>query len=310
MDKGPRDNPKNAGRTTLEAREPLKLVSPSGWALTESGKVTRNEFFNFMEYDKDRYSDIVLHPDDAKKIHQHLLRLSTGVTASTPIFCKGAECPFATRCPLVQLKSEANNEDKYPDPSTRPDPKHGKAPLFRPCSLEVELLKVSAIKYMNEYQVDPENYTEVGYINELAEIDILLHRLNMSISKPENAELVTDQVVGVGQDGTPIIQKQISPYMEQRNKLLDRKSKIVKLMVGDRQEKYKRDAALKTKDTGDTSNKMADIRRSLDNLSVKIAAREEHESKQEESRELESGGISSSEEDGLTPESIFAQLDD
>ena len=85
------------------------------------------------------------------------------------------------------------------------------------------------------------------------EIEVLQIRLNLALARPENAELVIDQTVGIGREGTPIIQKMISPFLEQKQTLTKRKSQIVKLMVGDRQEKYKKQAALKEKDETDPS---------------------------------------------------------
>ena len=93
-------------------------------------------------------------------------------------------------------------------------------------------------------------------------------RLNMNLAKKENSELVLDQVVGIANDGeTPIIQKTISPFIELKDRLQNRKSKIIKLMVGDRQEKYKKEAALKIKIDADPSSKMSAMRAKLDSLS-------------------------------------------
>jgi len=119
---------------------------------------------------------------------------------------------------------------------------------------------------MDEYNVDPENFTEVGYCNELSEIEVYLWRLNINLAKPENAELVTDQTVGMGHDGTPIIQKQLSPFMQQKEQLFNRKSRIVKLMVGDRQERYKKEAALKQREDKDPSSQQAEMRRQIEQL--------------------------------------------
>jgi hypothetical protein len=134
------------------------------------------------------------------------------------------------------------------------------------CLIEVELLKDWIIRYFDEYDVDPNNFTEIGYVNELAEIEIHLMRLNMNLAKAENSELVIDQVAGFSSDGTPVIQKQISPFMELKDKLQSRRSKIIKLMVGDRQEKYKKESALKVKLDTDPSSKMAEMRRKLESL--------------------------------------------
>ena len=196
-------------------------------------------------HDLDSYEDIELDPSEARKIHTHLQKMSTGSTAMIPIYCAGAQCPFAHRCPLVEI---------------------GKAPLGKQCIIETQLIREWTLRYFEEYDIDPNNFTEVAYINELAEIEILLTRLNINLAKPEHAELVTDQVVGISSCGTPVIQKQLSPFMDQKEKLQNRRSKVIKLMVGDRQERYKKEAALKVKMEQDPSSQMALMRGKLEEL--------------------------------------------
>jgi hypothetical protein len=186
-------------------------------------------------------------------------------------------CPFASRCIFIEM---------------------GKPPIGKQCIPEVQLINHWVMQYMEEYAVDPENFTEVSFCNELAEIEVMLRRLNMSLSRPENGELVIDQAVGVAQDGTPIIQKQLSPYMEQKDKLLNRKSKIVKLMVGDRQEKYKKEAALKQKEDQDPSSKQAEMRRKIEELQRSIEKIEPSTNQR------------STKEQILTPDAILSASDD
>ena len=77
---------------------------------------------------------------------------------------------------------------------------------------------------------------------------------------------VVDQPVAVDNQGNALFAKQISQFVELREKLLNRKHKLIKLMVGDRQEKYKREAALKVKEEKDPSSQMAAIREKLNKL--------------------------------------------
>jgi len=127
-------------------------------------------------------------------------------------------------------------------------------------------MKEWIIRYFEEFDVDPDNFTEVGYVNELADLMIQEMRLNMLLAKPANQEMLIDQVMGVDRDGDPIIQKQVSPYIEMKEKISNRRSKIIKLMVGDRQEKYKKEAALKVRLDDDPSSQMALMRSRLENL--------------------------------------------
>ena len=230
---------------TAENREKKDMVTLGGTARTLSGKMTKSSYFRFLQHDLDSYEDIELDPSEARKIHTHLQKMSTGSTAMIPIYCAGSQCPFAHRCPLVEI---------------------GKAPLGKQCIIETQLIREWTLRYFEEYDIDPNNFTEVAYINELAEIEILLTRLNINLAKPEHAELVTDQVVGISSCGTPVIQKQLSPFMDQKEKLQNRRSKVIKLMVGDRQERYKKEAALKVKMEQDPSSQMALMRGKLEEL--------------------------------------------
>jgi len=234
-----------------DRRVGAEKVSLGGFAVSKDGTLTKSQYFKFLDYDLDDYDDIYLTPSDARRLYNHLSRLSTGGAAVVPLYCAGDKCPFASSCPLQRA---------------------GRAPVLKVCPIEGQLIKEYTRRYANEFSIDPENWTEVGYVNELAEIDIYLIRLKQIIARPENAELVTEQAVGVTTDGRPIVQKQISPYLDQMERFQNRKSKIIKLMVGDRQEKYKKQAALKEKDSGDTSAKMSKVKSKLDALARRLTS--------------------------------------
>jgi hypothetical protein len=232
------------------AREPKQLITLGGTAINQSGKLTKTNFFRFLGHNLDDYDQIALTKDEAVRIHHHLQKLSTGSTAMVPMYCGGDHCPFRDRCPLFAIS---------------------KHPLGKQCLIEVQLMKEWIMRYFEEYDVDPNNFTEIAYINELAEIEILLMRLNMNLAKPINSELVVDQVVGIANDGaTPLLMKQISPFMELKDKLQSRRSRIIKLMVGDRQEQYKKEAALKVKLDKDPSSKQAEMRAKLEALAREL----------------------------------------
>lgn len=273
----------NNDNDNKKKEDKIVKVSFNGLALYESGKVEKSDYFDFIKHNLDDYSDITFTAEEASKFQKYLHKLSTGSYSMVPLVCAGPACPFANRCPLQQM---------------------GKAPITKTCIIEEQLMNRWVMQYMTEYDVDPNNFTEVGYCNELAEIEILLMRLNSSISKPEHASLVIDQAVGFDREGTPIIQKQLSPFMEQKEKLQNRRSKIIKLMVGDRQEQYKKESALKMKLDKDPSSKMADTHKKLEALQNNLNNLEK--------------GLPAANKDGeikqlervLTPEAIIAAADD
>lgn len=251
----------------------------------EDGLSDREKYFEYMKGRLEEYTTMSFTPEEKRKIDMHLRNLSTGASAMIPLFCAGPTCPFANRCVYQQID---------------------KAPIGKPCLVEIQLLQHWTIAYMEEYDVNPNSFTEVGYCNELSEIEVMLYRLNQLISRPENASGTIDQVVGISGQGEAIVQKQISPFVEQKERLLTRRSKIVKLMVGDRQEKYKKESALKIKENKDPSQKMADVRRQIEGLQRNLQLIDAEVSTKVigvEERRVEK-------DENLTPDSLLSSLDD
>ena len=219
---------------------------------------TKESLLHILDESFSDYSEIELTEEEAVKLSKTVKRLGTGASTFAVMHCEGNKCPISARCELAQMNKT---------PSTP----HGKAPVGNPCLLEATIMRDSMSSYIEEYEVDPVNYTEVNIVSELAEIEVILWRINMQLSTASQALLVIDQTIGFDRaTGRPIQQQQISPLFEQKNKLLTRKSKLVKLMVGDRQEKYKKESALKQKSSSDTSTQMAAIRKQLGLMEMKL----------------------------------------
>lgn len=134
------------------------------------------------------------------------------------------------------------------------------------CPVELNLLNQWTLVYMQEYEIDEKSFTELQMVRELAEIELMLWRLDMNLAKPEHAQLVEDVVVAVDKEGNPLSRKETSALFNTKEKLQNRKTRVIKLLVGDRQEKYKRDAALKTKSADDPSMSAAKLRQKMDRI--------------------------------------------
>lgn len=235
---------------TEHVREKVTAITLRGIALTDKGTVVKSKFFNILNQSIDDYSDIQFTLSEARKYKAMVMNYSTGSCASTPVLCTGEHCPWADRCPLYTM---------------------GKAPLGRQCLIELNIIKNAQLSYLNEYDVDPYNYTEWTMINELADIEVYLWRINQNLAR--NADLasgIVEQTTGVTPQGHEIKRKEISAFFELQDKLLNRKRRIVKMLVGDRQEKYKRQAALKTIDERDPSSSMALVRSKLEKLEREV----------------------------------------
>ena len=226
----------------------LTAVSLSGIGITSTGEMNRStsKYLAMIHESMDDYSDILLTPEELKKISTTARVMKHGATASVPILCTGPLCIFAARCPFQQIS---------------------KAPIGKPCIWELSLMKQWQLNYLEEYNVDMENFTEMTLINELVEIELHLHRVNLYLAKDaESAIGVVDNVVGVDKKGNTVVRKEISQHVELREKLFNRKHRLVKYLVGDRQEQYKKEAALKTRESRDPSSAMAGLREQMEAL--------------------------------------------
>jgi hypothetical protein len=221
-------------------------VTLSGLAITADGKFKKSKYLNVLAGTVDDYSDMIFTPEEAQRINLSIHSLKNGSTAAIPVICTGPLCPWATRCVFQQIN---------------------KAPIGRQCLVEVNLLKQWQLNYLEEYDVDLDNFTEMTLINELVEVEILLHRCYLSMSLDPNESMgVVDTPIGFDHQGNTILQPQISKRIELREQLLARKSKLIKMLVGDRQEKYKKEAALKQRESRDPSTTMAQLKEQMEHL--------------------------------------------
>ena len=223
-----------------------------GLAINEDGKITESKMFDFLGLDPEEYGHILLTAEEARKVHYRLQGVKWGgAAAKVPLYCGGEGiCPFAKECPFVEI---------------------GKVPVGRKCPIEVELIVFWTSRYMKEFEVNPENHSEVGMITELVELDIYDLRASMILSRPECAEITKDVVVGVDREGKPIVNKELHTAWELKERVKKRKQKILESLVGTRKEKYKRDAALKRRSEIDPSTQAIELKRKLEKVRMVAA---------------------------------------
>jgi len=225
------------------------MYSLDGRLLKEDGSVQKTDFFSFLDMNLDNYSDITLTADEAGRLRKHVQAASTGVQSLIPLICAGDKCKFKERCPLYEM---------------------GKPPVGRQCLPEVELLTFFRKRFIEEYNVNPQDMTDLTMVNELAEIEIFEMRCNIALSKEDGQDLTQNNIVGVTNLGAPYHQTVVHTAWDIKERLKIRKMKLVECMVGSRKEKWKRAAALKTRDTGDPSSQMSNFRAELESLKDEI----------------------------------------
>jgi len=151
---------------------------------------------------------------EAMALAGHLVNLKHGLYASIPIRCKANNCPYADICPIM---------------------KAGKAPFGEICPIEAATIEELIKRYMAEFKVEEEDMVDITMIRNLVDIDISLLRCNKKLAL--DAEIVQDIVVGLSEEGQPILQPQINKAYELQDRLLNRRQKILSLLQGTRKDK-------------------------------------------------------------------------
>lgn len=226
--------------------------SLDGRVLKTDGSISKTDYFGFLDIPLDDYSDIILTRDEAESFRRHIQAMSTGLQAAVPLTCPGKEkCKFSDRCPLAQVD---------------------KAPVGRQCLPEVELISFWRKRYIEEYDVNPHSMTDLGMVNELAELDVYDMRASMLLASEDGHGMIQEDAVGATNAGTQIFQKRVHVAWELKERIKVRRLKVLEALVGTRKEKYKRAAALKTRDVTDPSSKMSLLREKLEGLNDEVEA--------------------------------------
>jgi hypothetical protein len=189
----------------------------------------KKAFLEALSFNPDK-NPIQYTNEEMLRIRALMTKYVTGPGAFLAMECLGQEeCFYRKTCPF---------------PIT-------KVPIGQPCPAEISFYSEFFLRYMERFDVNPINAAEVAYCNELAEIEILLMRTNKSLAMKENVDLILETTQNL--KGQIVTVYEITPYLEAKLKLSARRERLIKLMVGDPQEIYKKQAALKQKDKGDTS---------------------------------------------------------
>jgi len=242
----------------MESIGKKEFFSLTGIAIDEDGKPIESKMFKFLQLDPELYGDIAIKAEEAQLIHRRLIGVKWGgAAAKVPLMCAGATvCPFQIECPFVELEKALGEK---------------KVPVGRKCPIEMELIAYWTSKYIEEFDVDTNNQSEVSLITELAELDIFDYRCSMILSRAENAEMTQEVTVGMDTEGNPISNEEIHKAWELKERVKNRKQKILESLVGTRKEQYKRDAALKKRSEKDPSTQAAELKASLEKARADIA---------------------------------------
>lgn len=157
------------------------------------------------------YSDVAM---EAKQAAMSMLSTKSGLYAKIPITCKAESCPYQESCALLP---------------------YGLAPLGEKCPWETALIETRYMAYYNDYDLDEASFTDKTIVAELVNIDVMLERTKALLSTEQVP--ITDVVAGVSEMGEEFTRPEVSKAYELYERNLNRKEKILDMMLGTRKSK-------------------------------------------------------------------------
>lgn len=137
----------------------------------------------------------------------------TNMYASIPMNCRGRACVYAQSCPLL-----AKNL----------------APEGKPCPIEMAMVAQFSEGLHHELNVDPNSYVEVSMIRDLVDQEVQTLRSSKLLAQED---MIQENVVGLDDQGRPVIQKDLHKAVELQDRILKRKKEIRNQLMATREKK-------------------------------------------------------------------------
>lgn len=225
----------------------IALVKLNNIALTTEGKLTKTHFFeNMLANNEHLYGDIVLTPEEAHQLSATYRRLSTGVSAVVPMKCTGDKCPFKDDCIYYQIN---------------------KAPIGRPCKLEYDLLAYHTQKFIEQFNIDPDNHTDIMLVQELSELLIYEMRIARILGGwlPNNdsnypAQAMMSKKTKFTPDGEIVEEESLHWAFDAMDRIKNRRLKILDALIGTPKTKKIISAKEKVKEESEIDRYMKEIK--------------------------------------------------
>jgi hypothetical protein len=135
--------------------------------------------------------------------------------SSIPMTCEAHKCIFADTCPLL---------------------KQNLAPKGNPCPIEMSMVSQFTMEYMEQLDVHAENLVEVSMIRDLVDQEVQYLRKTKLLAKEH---FVQENVIGIDENGTPILKKELHLAVELEDKLHKRRRDLRNQLLATREAKAK-----------------------------------------------------------------------
>lgn len=228
----------------------VSRIGLNGIKLSADGTMSKVEYFNMLDINTDDYPDITFTDEEAKRISMSLRNLSTGVNAAVPMACGGSICPFESSCPYVAIN---------------------KAPVGRSCLVESQLISFWTKQFIDEFDVDMGNFTELHLVSELAEFNIYELRVTKHLAT-KHQTLMQSVVTSVDSNGELIENEEISRAFDLKERIKKSRMKVLESLMATRKERVK--ISIEKNKGQSTTSKLTDLREKLEGYMKDIAKQE------------------------------------
>lgn len=171
---------------------------------------------------------------EARKAAMTMLSTKTGLYSRIPLICKGAKCPYKETCGLT---------------------KYDLTPIGEYCPLETAQIEMSVSKYVKEFQISDDDFTDQNILREIVNLEIMMERCKSLMSSEQNP--IIDVITNITQEGESYTHPEVSKAFEMYERCQKQHSSLLNLMNATRKDKV--NAGI-----GESGNLISDI---LDKIS-------------------------------------------
>jgi hypothetical protein len=139
----------------------------------------------------------------------------TAMFSSIPMNCEAEKCVYASTCPLL---------------------KENVAPKNNPCPIEMSMVSQFTTEYLDQLDVNPNNLVEVSMVRDLVDQEVQYMRKTKLLAKEH---FIQENVIGIDQDGQPILKKELHLAVELEDKLHNRRKDLRNQLLATREAKAK-----------------------------------------------------------------------
>lgn len=174
---------------------------------------------------------------EANKAAMTMLSTKTGMYSRIPLVCKGQHCPYIDTCKLSQ---------------------YDLLPIGEYCPLETAQIEFSITKYVKEFDISEDDFTDQNILKEIVNLEIMMERCKSLMSKEQNP--VIDVITNITEAGDEFYHPEVSKAFEIYERCQKQHSSLLNLMNATRKDK----AASSSIGSGNSISDIMDVIKNID----------------------------------------------